>query len=401
MKFHPSITTTTRETPAGFFARLNSQYDFLQIGVVLALLAVGFLFIYTVGQNNSQEHALGIIWRQSLWVAVGAGAWLLLSNLDYRELKVLSWVFYIGCIILLILVLEVGLTIMGATRWLALPGGMRLQPSEFTKLALVMTLGTIMTTMNFNINRFWSLLLIFGLTLLPFLLIMKEPDLGSALILVPVTLALILVGGLKWRYILIGGGLVIVAVTAFAVNEFYDDYKGIHPLLKDYQKKRIIAFLNPEHDLQGSGSNALQARLAVGSGGMFGKGIGNGTVNSLGFLPRSVSNNDFIFSVIAEETGYAGCLALLGLYGLLLYSIIRSAVMAPDDFGKYLGAGIAAIFFVHIYVNIGMSIGLTPITGLSLPLVSYGGSFIVVSMTCLGLMQSVYRYGIGAGPRQE
>jgi rod shape determining protein RodA len=390
MKFRPRITETRREGPVEYLSNLSRRYDFLQIGVILALLTISFLFIYTIGDNISRDNAMRIIWRQVWWVAVGGGSWFLAANIDYREFKVISWLFYAVCIVLLILVLEVGLTIQGATRWLSLPGGLRLQPSEFTKLALVMTISTSLTMMNFSVNRFFHLMLILVLTAVPFLLIMKEPDLGSAMILAPVTLTLIFVGGLKWRYILLGAVLISLAVGAVVLNE----YKEYYPLLKPYQKKRIITFLNPEHDLQGSGLNQLQARLAVGSGGFWGKGIGKGMQSNLGFLPRTVANNDFIFSVIAEETGFAGCLALLSLYSLLFYSILRSALMAADDFGKYLGAGVAAIFFVHTYVNIGMSIGLAPITGLSLPLISYGGSFIVVSLTCLGLMQSIYRHGL-------
>lgn len=394
MKFRPRITEVRHEGLAEFLSNLGRRYDFLQLGVILALLSISFLFIYMIGENISRDNAMRVVWRQAWWVIVGGGAWLLAANIDYREFKVISWLFYAICIVLLILVLEIGLTIQGAARWLSLPGGLRLQPSEFTKLALVMTIAAALTMMNFSVNRFFHLLLLLALTAVPFLLIMKEPDLGSAMILVPVALTLIFVGGLKWRYILLGS--MVIALFAGAV--VFNEYKEYYPLLKPYQKKRIITFLNPEHDLQGSGQNQLQARLAVGSGGFFGKGLGKGTQNNLGFLPRTVSNNDFIFSVIAEETGFAGCMVLLCLYSLLFYTILRSALIAADDFGKYLGAGIAAIFFVHIYVNIGMSIGLAPITGLSLPLISYGGSFIVVSLACLGLMQSIYRQGMAAMP---
>lgn len=393
MKFRPRITDTRHDGLAEFLSNIGGRYDFLQLGVILALLSVGFVFIYMTGENFSHEYAARMVWRQVWWVLVGGGAWFIMANIDYRELKVVSWIFYAGCIVLLILVLEIGTTSQGATRWLAMPGGLRLQPSEFTKLALVMTIAAALTTMNFNINRLSHLLLIITLTAVPFLLIMKEPDLGSAMILVPVSLTLIFIGGLKWRYILLGTIVFGVLFSAVVINE----YKEYYPILKPYQKKRIITFLDPEYDLQGSGQNQNQARLAVGSGGFFGKGIGKGTQNNLGFLPRTVSNNDFIFSVIAEETGFAGCMTLLILYSLLFYTILRSALIAADDFGKYLGGGIAAIFLVHIYVNMGMSIGLTPITGLSLPLISYGGSFIVVSLTCLGVMQSIYRQGMAAG----
>lgn len=200
-------------------------------------------------------------------------------------------------------------------------------------------------------------------------------------------MGVVFLGGLKWRYMIIGATL----FATIASVEFVNEYKGYYPLLKPYQWQRIMVFFDPERDLQNRGYNQYQARLAVGSGGITGKGVGQGTQNTLGFLPKSVSNNDFIFSVIAEETGFIGSLTLLLLYGLLLYSVMRSAIRAPDDFGKYLGGTIGVLLFVHIFVNIGMSAGITPVTGLSLPLVSYGGSFIVLTMSSLGIMQSIYR----------
>jgi rod shape determining protein RodA len=359
----------------------------LQISVMLILLGIGFVFIYSTGMNIGEEAARRFLFRQICWSALGISLWLLLSHLDYRSLRSVSWIFYTLCIVLLVLVLEVGTSVYGATRWLSLPGGMRLQPSEFTKLGLIMMLSSVMSTMNFQVNRLSSWLLIGVLMITPFLLIVKEPDLGSAMILLPLTLCLVFLGGLKWRYLIIGATILTTVITV----EFINEYKGYYPLLKPYQWQRIMVFLDPERDLQHRGYNQFQARLAVGSGGITGKGLGQGTQNTLGFLPQSVSNNDFIFSVIAEETGFVGCSAVLSLYSLLLYSIIRSAFLVTDDFGRYLGGAIAVLMFVHIFVNIGMSIGVIPVTGLSLPLVSYGGSFIVLVMSCLGIMQSIYR----------
>jgi rod shape determining protein RodA len=163
--------------------------------------------------------------------------------------------------------------------------------------------------------------------------------------------------------------------------------------LRDYQKERIMVFLNPERDLNNRGYNQFQARLAVGSGGLYGKGFGKGTQNTLGFLPQSVSNNDFIFSVIAEETGFIGATALILTYILLIYTMLRTAWVAADPFGRYIAVGIAVVFFVHSFVNIGMSLGIMPITGLPLPQVSYGGSFLIFTMFCLGILQSIYING--------
>lgn len=386
MKFR-TVKTSPGHNGFGFLADFCRKWDMLQISVMLILLGIGFVFIYSTGMNIGEEAARRFLFRQICWSALGISLWLLLSHLDYRSLRSVSWIFYTLCIVLLVLVLEVGTSVYGATRWLSLPGGMRLQPSEFTKLGLIMMLSSVMSTMNFQVNRLSSWLLIGVLMITPFLLIVKEPDLGSAMILLPLTLCLVFLGGLKWRYLIIGATILTTVITV----EFINEYKGYYPLLKPYQWQRIMVFLDPERDLQHRGYNQFQARLAVGSGGITGKGLGQGTQNTLGFLPQSVSNNDFIFSVIAEETGFVGCFAVLSLYSLLLYSIIRSAFLVTDDFGRYLGGAIAVLMFVHIFVNIGMSIGVTPVTGLSLPLVSYGGSFIVLVMSCLGIMQSIYR----------
>ncbi|MDD3703889.1 MAG: rod shape-determining protein RodA [Victivallaceae bacterium] len=386
MKFR-TVKTSPGHNGFGFLADFCRKWDMLQISVMLILLGIGFVFIYSTGMNIGEEAARRFLFRQICWSALGISLWLLLSHLDYRSLRSVSWIFYTLCIVLLVLVLEVGTSVYGATRWLSLPGGMRLQPSEFTKLGLIMMLSSVMSTMNFQVNRLSSWLLIGVLMITPFLLIVKEPDLGSAMILLPLTLCLVFLGGLKWRYLIIGATILTTVITV----EFINEYKGYYPLLKPYQWQRIMVFLDPERDLQHRGYNQFQARLAVGSGGITGKGLGQGTQNTLGFLPQSVSNNDFIFSVIAEETGFVGCFAVLSLYSLLLYSIIRSAFLVTDDFGRYLGGAIAVLMFVHIFVNIGMSIGVIPVTGLSLPLVSYGGSFIVLVMSCLGIMQSIYR----------
>ena len=263
-----------------------------------------------------------------------------------------------------------------------------MQPSEFAKLGVLLILSYLMTSVSFNVNKFKHLALAGALVALPFVLIAREPDLGSALILIPVFLGLVFVAGLKWKYIVTAGVIVAAIVTAELINEVWEFY----PLLKNYQKERLLTFLDPERDITHRGYNQFQARLAVGSGGVSGKGIGQGTQNTLGFLPQTVSNNDFIFSVIAEETGFAGCTILIFAYVLLGFSILRTAFVTADDFGKYIAMGTACIFFAHSFINMGMSIGVNPVTGVCLPFVSYGGSFMLLSMICLGILQSVYRH---------
>ena len=379
---------------SGFRPRLAdfaSGIDFIQIGALLCLIGTGLLFIYSTGAQIGGDHAASFFFRQLRWIGAGGILWLFCSLIDYRKIqyRILAVLFFLVTIVLLVLVFFIGVKVYGATRWLSIaPLGMRLQPSEFCKLALVMVLSAMFASPMFKVNRLPCLLLGAGTVALPFVLIVREPDLGSALILLPIYLAILFTAGLKWRYILLAGVAISILGGAVVLNEAMQ----FRPMLKEYQRDRIRVFLNPELDRTDTGYNSYQARLAVGSGGLTGKGIGEGTQNTLGFLPQTVSNNDFIFSVIAEEVGFLGCLLLLAAYLALFYSIIRTAFLTVDPFGRYLAVGIAGIFFTHCFINIGMSIGLAPVTGLSLPFVSYGGSFMLMGLAACGLLQSVYRY---------
>jgi len=366
---------------ASFIASL----DFLQLAVLFFLLGSGLLFVYS---TDIQHGGGGFFYRQLCWIGAGSAAYLAAAIPDYRkpQYRILTLIFYLTVIIMLLLVPAVGVRVYGATRWLRI-GAFRLQPSEFAKPALVFLLAAMFSSNFFNINRFRCMVAGSTATMIPFLLIAIEPDLGSAFIMLPIFISMVFCAGLKWRYILLALCLLLLIGTGAVLNELY-----YRPLLKDYQHARLKVFLQPGSNRSSSGYNVYQSKLAVGSGGWSGKGIGNSTQSTLGFLPRTVSNNDFIFSVIAEETGFLGCLALLAAYGALLYSILRSALLAGDPFGRNIGIGIAAIFFTHLFVNIGMSIGVVPVTGLSLPFVSYGGSFIITGMMCLGIMQSIYRF---------
>ena len=379
---------------SGFRPRLAdfaSGIDFIQIGALLCLIGTGLLFIYSTGAQIGGDHAASFFFRQLRWIGAGGILWLFCSLIDYRKIqyRILAVLFYLVTIVLLVLVFFIGVKVYGATRWLSIaPLGMRLQPSEFCKLALVMVLSAMFASPMFKVNRLPCLLLGAGTVALPFVLIVREPDLGSALILLPIYLAILFTAGLKWRYTLLAGVAISILGGAVVLNEAMQ----FRPMLKEYQRDRIRVFLNPELDRTDTGYNSYQARLAVDSGGLTGKGIGEGTQNTLGFLPQTVSNNDFIFSVIAEEVGFLGCLLLLAAYLALFYSIIRTAFLTVDPFGRYLAVGIAGIFFTHCFINIGMSIGLAPVTGLSLPFVSYGGSFMLMGLAACGLLQSVYRY---------
>jgi len=383
-----------RDSEQSIAMRLVSQlgeFDFLQIVSMLFLIAVGLVFIYSTGVQIGTTTAREAFGRQLLWFVGGIVLWLIGSMLNLRrtEYKVLSVFFYLFTLILLILLPLVGQEVNGAVSWLNVPGtGFRLQPSEFAKLSMVMLLAAMFSTAMFSVNKFSCLLLSGVSVAIPLVLILKEPDFGSALILIPIYLAIVFCAGLRWRYILVVSAASAIGAGVVVANEVFK----IHPLLRGYQLNRILAFLHPEDYLAGAGYQPWQAYLAVASGGLTGKGIGQGTQNTLGFLPQMAVNNDFIFSIIAEETGFIGCALVFLAYLLLLYSILRTAFLTDDAFGRYLCIGVAAILFAHCFINIGMSIGITPVTGLSLPFVSYGGSFFLTLMAACGLIQSVYRH---------
>ncbi len=370
---------------SGLLNKLYARTDFIQIMAFSLLITIGILFIYGTGQQVGSAHSMSFWVKQVQWLFVGICCWLFFSLIDYKWLRRFSWVIYAGTLVLLVAVLVFGLKIYGARRWLSV-GPLRLQPSEFAKLGVMVMLSWAMTMRGFNINKWWHLLAIAPIVGIPFLLILMEPDLGSALVMVPITAAIIFASNFKWKFMAIGIAIVLTLGVLEGLNEYYK----VMPLLKDYQLKRIEVFLHPEKDIKNRGWNQLQSLLAVGSGGMYGKGYMQGNQNQLGFLPQTVSNTDFIFSVIAEETGFIGIFAVITLYILLIFSILRTAVMAKDRFGQYLACGTAAMLFMHTFVNIGMTIGVMPITGLPLPLVSYGGSFMVSTMIYLGIMQSIY-----------
>ena len=268
--------------------------------------------------------------------------------------------------------------VYGAYRWLSL-FGIQIQPSELAKLGTIIALARYLSQPARNMRRMDSLMMALLITACPVLLIIAEPDLGTASVLLPVTIGMLFVAGTPIRTILLLlliGGVLMVPVGYFGLSE--------------YQKERIMVFIDPGRDPLDAGWNKIQSEIAVGSGGFTGKGYLKGTQNVLGFLPRTVAPTDFIYSVIAEEMGYIGGLSVMGGFMVLLSTCVHASIRAMDKFGRVLVVGITIMLFCHIFVNIAMTIGLMPITGLPLPLISYGGSFMVSIMLSLGIVQSVY-----------
>lgn len=363
------------------------RFDWTMFGAILALLSLSVLFIFSAGYQSGDPALGGKALRQVIWAVIGLGCYSVAAAFDYRKLKELHWWFFAATTVALLLVLFVGTSIYGANRWFSI-GGLMIQPSEFGKLALIFSLAAYLSSPSADVEEFGTFVKAFLIMLVPFTLIVIEPDLGTSMVLIPLTLALLFCAGVPVRplIIIVGTGVAAVVVLGVWLRFFPDTC----PFLTDYQKSRVLVYLNITQDPLGAGWNKLQSQIAVGSGGLFGKGYLKGTQNILGFLPRTVAPTDFIYSVVAEETGFAGSGLLLVLYTTVTVRCMRAAVQARDLFGRLLAVGIGVLLFSHVFINIAMTVGLMPITGLPLPLMSYGGSFMISTMGALGLVQSVY-----------
>lgn len=387
----------------------HSRIDWLMLAALGGLMTVGVLFVYSA--TMASESAALITWynqpwfRQLLWYCIGLGAMGTLCLVDYRILARWSFVVYCFVILLLIAVLipGVGADRYGARRWIDL-GPFSLQPSEFAKVAFILAMGNFLSRPPDELKSvrvFWQALAMVGL---PFVIIMKEPDLGSALILIPVSLTMLFVAGVPPRYIntLLGASGLLVCLILVDVL-FAPPQWQIK--LEDYQKRRLLTYFGidgvakdatPQQRAEARRAqrnysyNVEQALISVGSGGFAGKGWRQGTQNALGYLPRAVSHNDFIFSVIAEEKGFMGSATVVVLYSVVLFTGIRIAGQARDRLGKLLAVGVVAMLFSHVFINIGMNIRIMPVTGVPLPLLSYGGSSVLCSLIAAGILQNVY-----------
>ncbi|HBA85407.1 MAG TPA: rod shape-determining protein RodA [Verrucomicrobia bacterium] len=353
------------------------RMDWTLILTMLALLVFGITFIYSASYRSDDIPAGSFFEKQIVWALLGLGIFMVCTLVDYHHLRNVSWGFYALGLVLLVLVLLVGKKVYGAYRWLNL-FGIQIQPSEFAKLTTLLALARFLSRPGRNLDEPVVVGQVLLIVAVPFLLILKEPDLGSASVLIPLAFFLMYAAGvpLKTLLILVAIGLLLMPLGWFALG--------------DYQKERILVFLDPGRDPLGAGWNNIQSEIAVGSGGFWGKGYLKGTQNLLGFLPRTVAPTDFIYSVVAEEMGFAGSVLLLALYAALLTAGIRAALVARDKMGRLLAVGVTSSLFCHVTVNMAMTIGLLPITGIPLPLLSYGGSFMISTMVGLGIVQSVY-----------
>jgi rod shape determining protein RodA len=353
--------------------RLTFHLDWLLLATVLVIVAMGITMIYSATQTTTPR----LYTSQLYALALGLLAMLVALTIDYRTLADKSHWIYGFTILLLLYVAFFGVVRGGARRWIPL-GFFNLQPSEFAKLAVALVLAKFFGESRRMQPTGGDLMTGAALTIVPFLLIARQPDLGTAVTLIPVYLAVAYVAGLPMRIL---GILALAAVLAAPVVWKFG--------LKDYQKSRIMMFIDPSKDTRGAGYQQIQARITVGSGGLWGKGFMKGTQGQLRFLP--VASTDFIFSAWAEEQGFVGVLIALGLYLLVITRALEAARLSKDRLGSFLVLGILASFTFQVFYNVTMSAGLAPVKGLTLPLMSYGGSSLIATLTGFGLILNVRR----------
>ncbi|HEY1764778.1 MAG TPA: FtsW/RodA/SpoVE family cell cycle protein [Opitutaceae bacterium] len=390
--------TTTRE-----------RWDLLTPLAMAGLGAFGVAFIY-----SAQLPVLGRGWiAQIIWLLIGACVYVAVSLIDYQFwLGVAHWL-YVVCLVPLVLVLVpgIGTEVYGSRRWIHI-GPASFEPSETAMIAVLIITASLLVrseigTFKQSLGTLGKLALAVGV---PMLLILRQPDLKSAIVLPPMVFSMLYVSRLSGRFFAgaLAAFLMLTGVVAWDTARYmnfmesngysFQTDRGLYEKhswvpLHDYQRNRILSFVDPDKiDPMGIGWNQRQSLISVGSGGFAGKGWTEGTQARLGYLPRAVAHNDFIFSVIAEEKGFLGSITVLSLFGLLLFNGIRIAGLSKDRFGTLLALGVTVLFMVHVFVNIAMTIGLVPITGIPLPFISYGGSFVLSCCLLQGLVQSVYRF---------
>ncbi len=396
-----------------FHPPTKPRLEWMLLAAVAGLMAFGIAFVLSTTQFN--ELFAGAVWyrqpffKMIIFYVLGIGLAAALCLRDYHQLARYAFVAYWSCITLLVVVLVPGIGAVryGARRWFDL-GFVQFQPSELAKIAFLLAMAQFLSRPRDELRQPDTMIKAIGLTVLPVGLILMEPDLGSSLMLLPAALAMLYVAGAPAVFLkkLVGGMACFIAACLLYVFFVPQAWKPIE--LPDYQKRRLMVYFGVDYTTQYAKPNATpaelrrvkamqrrdsynvaQATISVGSGGLTGKGWAQGIQNAHGYLPRGVAHNDFIFSVIAEESGFVGSAMVVILYTVVFISGIRVAGQARDRLGRLLAVGVVVMLFSHVFVNIGMNIRLMPVTGVPLPLLSYGGTSIVCSLLALGLLQNI------------
>ncbi len=345
--------------------------DWTLLVITWIICGFGALQIYSATLDTIWKDAW---WKQIIFVVVGTVLMMIVSQIDYHTLLSRVPAMYLASILLLLVTFVLGAKVFGSRRWIPI-FGMTFQVSEFAKIAVILLVARYLTEVTTEKLDTHDLLKLAGLVGLPMVLVMRQPDLGTSLTYLPILAGCVFLAGLRWQHV---AALALIGALVLPVGWF---------LLKDYQKARLVTFLDPEKDPRGDGYQVIQSKIAVGQGGVWGTGVTQGSQTQLRFLP--VPHTDFLFAAFAEEHGFVGVAAALGLYFLLSMRIVHNAQMASDRSGLYICMGVVSLLLFHLLVNVGMVVGRMPVTGIPLPLMSSGGSSLLTVFLMLGLVQSV------------
>lgn len=398
--------------------KFQDKFDLWYFVTIILLLGIGLLAIYSATQNNSLAENNFI--KQLFWVGIGIIIFFIVFSIPTNSFKIIAWPAYLFSVLLLLVVFVMGRKISGAKSWLYL-GSLGFQPSEIAKISTILALSSFLSKKDIDLEKFKDILIALAIGLTPVILILLEPDMGTVLVFITIFLTIIFWKGISLfsLFIVLSPGIValsslfgtvpfiltlavialiliffkkgiIFSGSLFAINlaaGFFTDF--VYHALSPHQQIRIKSFLDPMADPLGSGYNSIQAKVAIGSGGLFGKGFLEGHQTQLNFIPEQWT--DFIYCVIGEEFGFIGSTITLVLFLILFLKILKIATITKDEFLSLTIIGILSLFFIHFIINIGMAVGIMPVIGIPLPLVSYGGSSLIVNMALLGIVANVFR----------
>lgn len=355
-----------------FLLRIFKNYDWFLLGAAIFLCAIGLAVLFSTTYDFRWDSEAA---KQAIYIPLGFAGLIAMSRIDYRMFRSYSGILYIVVILLLLSVRFFGKTVLGGTRWIDF-GFFQFQPSIVAQLLMAIILSKFFADNYEELQKFRTIIKSAIYVAIPTVLVALQPDLGTAFVFIFMWACLLFFSNAKKIYLAIMGGAGILSLPV------------IWLFLHDYQRQRVLTFMNPTADPQGAGWNVTQAMIAIGSGQFWGRGLGHGTQSQLNFIPEK--HTDFIFAAMAEEMGFLGVSVMLLLYGVLFLRGTRIAILARDFFGTYLAIGIMAMLFVHVFVNIGMNMGLMPVTGIPLPYISYGGTPILVDLAAIGVLESIY-----------
>lgn len=360
---------------SAWMKRATRRLSNMHLGLLLLtyiLVFFGLMMQYSASAGDIHVFAL----PQAIKAVLGTVLMLVIAAMPHTLLYRFAYPLYVACLGLLVMVALVGIMGLGAQRWVGV-GSVNLQPSELMKIGIILALARYFQGIKLSqMNHVVALVVPAVLTLIPVGLILKQPNLGTATIVSVIAFTMCFMAGIRWWFF--AGAITAVGAAVPVAYHF----------LHDYQKQRVNTFLDPDSDPLGAGYNIIQSKIAIGSGGLFGKGLLNGSQGQLDFLPEK--QTDFIFTMTAEELGFVGVVVLLTLYGMLMFTCLKLATGARNSFGRLIAAGVAAMLFIHMLINMAMVMGLIPVVGVPLPFLSYGGSFLLATMVACGLLQHVY-----------